>query len=108
MTLEESIKQIEHIYQSINIYHALYVYDEKTDYDDAIISSLKNENYPILEWTPGVNYLHTHRILVIQIQDLEKLCDDIHMFTLAMTCCDRVFFDLLRNPLCENLTVIKI
>ncbi len=108
MDIGGSLKQIEQIYQSINIYHAFYVTDERTKYDDAIISALKNEHYPIIEWIPGLAYLHKYRILVVELSELEQFRNDIEMFTLAMTSCDKVFKNLLKNPTCETLTLIKI
>jgi len=109
MSVQRILKQVEQIYQSMNIYNAIYVRNlDDTELDNHVIHSMKEEQYPITDWYQDIPFLNAYRILVMNMEDLRHLEDIIDVFTLAMTTSEHVFHQLMEEPLCENLTLVKL
>jgi len=107
--VQQILKQVEQIYQSMNIYNALFVRSSNnTAIDNQVIHEMEEQQYPIVEWYKDIDFLNTYRILVIELHDLVYLKNQMEFFTLVMTTTDTIFNQLMENPLCENATIVKL
>ena len=107
--IERILRQIEQLYQSMNIYNAIYVKNmDNIELDNLVIQSMKEEQYPITHWYENIDFLNAYRILVMRREDMHHLQGQIDVFTLAMTTNESIFNELLEDPICENVTLVKL
>jgi len=107
--MEEIVGNIERIYESANIYNAIFVLDEWSSEIQHLYEILLEKGYPVGRYRPNMEYLFKLRLLFILVSEVEDfLATDRNNFNMVLTCEDRVFDLCLDIPQCEDMTIVRV
>lgn len=99
--ISQRLKQIEDIYQSLNVYRSLIVYDDKEEFLPLKELLIQND-YPI---TTGENC----RMYTLDNRDLDFSSEDIHWDTInVVICLDDESFDYVKENVDEFTNLILL
>lgn len=108
-TIDDIINFINHIYESINIYHTLIFYDKQTVCSilNELIIKLKDRDYPIETYiNQNIDMLELHsRIIVIERENIDYYFqnknNDISNITIIL-CLDNTIETIVHEKLQNN------
>ena len=99
--ISQRFQQIEDIYQSLNVYRSLIVYDDKDEFLP-LKELLMQNDYPI---TTGENC----RMYTFDNKELDFSSNDIHWNTINLVVClDDVSFDYVKEHVDEFTNLILL
>jgi hypothetical protein len=105
------VGNIQRIYESVNIYNAVFLYDVWTDELEEMMELLQDTGFPVAKWEPGTTYLYISRLLMVKTGHLAHLLadeDERETFSLVMTVDDAIFHECLRMDACSTMMIVRV
>jgi hypothetical protein len=105
----EIIKNIERLYETVNIYNAIFIYDHWDADTDLVYNQLLQAGYPVIKWEPDVEYMFISRLLFVSIYNIEALLfRDKSFFNMVLTCDDALFDKCMDIEGCEDMMLVRV
>jgi len=116
-SIEQIVKFIEHIYETVNIYHTLILYDDsviKANVLNDLINRLEKKDFPVGVYKDkdnDIDILELHsRVIILDKKHfytyVEKKNNDLTNITI-MLCMDSISGKILHDKLNENVDKIR-
>jgi hypothetical protein len=105
---QKAFHLIGNVYQSMNIYHAIYIIENTpSDFDADLINMMHLHEYPLVYWQKNLDFITKARIIIIPFQNVSELNDIMDLFTLVITSKSYIYDSILQNEQYQSLTMLN-